>query len=67
MIIGCFVVPRPDKFDGITSYIQRVMNILYMKTPEGGHCSADMVEDAINYILNHPNSVEGDNSRSRKG
>ena len=40
-----------DKFDGITSYIQRVMNILYMKTPEGGHCSADMVEDAINYNL----------------
>ena len=27
------------------------MNILYMKTPEGGHCSADMVEDAINYNL----------------
>lgn len=40
-----------EKFDGITSYIQRVMNVLYMKTPEGKLCCVDMVEDAINYNL----------------
>lgn len=40
-----------DTFGGITSYIQRVMNVLFMKTPEGELCSADMVKEAINYNI----------------
>lgn len=40
-----------DRFDGITSYIQRVMNVLFMKTPEGGMCATDMVDDAIEYNI----------------
>ena len=39
------------RFSGITSYIQRVMNVLFLKTPEGGTCVPDMVDDAINYNL----------------
>ena len=41
-----------DRFDGVTSYIQRVMNVLFLKTPEHDTCSLDMVEDAIDYNLN---------------
>lgn len=40
-----------DRFDGITSYIQRVMNVLFMKTPEGGMCETAMVDDAIEYNI----------------
>lgn len=41
-----------QRFDGITSYMQRVMNVLFLKTPQGGICSADMVDDAIDYNIN---------------
>ena len=28
------------------------MNVLFLKTPEQGTCTLDMVDDAINYNLN---------------
>ena len=40
------------RFSGVTAYIQRVMNVLFLKTPPQGLCSVDMVDDAISYILN---------------
>ena len=40
------------RFQGVTSYIQRVMNVLFLKTPEQGTCTLDMVDDAIYYNLN---------------
>lgn len=40
------------RFGGVTSYIQQVMNVLFLKTPEQGTCTLDMVDDAINYNLN---------------
>jgi len=39
------------RFNGVTSYIQRVMNVLFLKTPEQGTCTLSMVDDAINYNL----------------
>ena len=39
------------RFNGITSYLQRVMNVLYLRTPEGGQCGVEMVDDAIDYLL----------------
>lgn len=39
------------RFDAVTSCIQRVLNVLYLKTPTGQHCSIDMVEGAIEFIL----------------
>lgn len=39
------------RFSGVTSYIQRVMNVLFLKTPVGGRCTPDMVDDAIDYNL----------------
>ena len=38
-------------FDAVTSCIQRVLNVLFLKTPQGGTCTADMVKDAIDYII----------------
>ncbi len=40
-----------QRFDGITSYLQRLMNVLYLNTPQGETCSRDMIDGAINYIL----------------
>ena len=41
-----------DRFRGGTFYLQKIMNILFLKTPEGGTCGVEMIEDAINYIVN---------------
>jgi hypothetical protein len=40
-----------QRFDGITSYLQRLMNVLYLNTPQGETCSRDMIDGAISYIL----------------
>ena len=40
-----------ERFRGITSCLQRVMNILYFRTPQSGTCTIDMVDDAIDYLL----------------
>ena len=40
-----------ERFDGITWYIQRVMNELYAITPSGGSCTPDLTETAIDNIL----------------
>ena len=39
------------RFDGITLCLQRVMNVLYLKTPDGGTCHRAMIDDAVSYIL----------------
>ncbi len=46
-------VPRTvyDRFDGITWYIQSVMNELYADTPANGSCRTDMIAPAIDTIL----------------
>ena len=40
-----------SRFNGVTSCLQRVMNVLFMRTPKGECCTVDMVDDAINYLL----------------
>ena len=40
-----------EKFSGVTSCLQRVMNVLFYRTPAGGHCTLDMVDEAIDYLL----------------
>lgn len=39
------------KFDGITASVQRMMNVLFFMTPANGHCTIDMVDKALQYIL----------------
>ncbi len=40
-----------ERFDSTTFYLQKVMNILYMRTPKGGVCTKDMIDEAVEYIL----------------
>ena len=40
------------QFHGVTSCLQRVMNVLFMNTPVGGCATTQMADDAIEYILN---------------
>ena len=39
------------RFSGITFYLQRVMNVLFLNTEKGGSCTDGMIDDAVNYIL----------------
>lgn len=40
-----------DRFDGVTAYLQRIMNVLFLNTSKGKRCKADMIEDAIDFII----------------
>ena len=40
-----------DMFEGITYYIQRVMNELFSRTPEGEVCVKEDIDNAINSIV----------------
>ena len=39
------------RFSGVTSCLQRVMNVLFLNTEKDGHCTSDMVDQAVNYLL----------------
>lgn len=39
------------RFNGVTSCLQRVMNVLFLNTEKGGLCDTGMVDLAINYLL----------------
>ena len=39
------------RFNGVTSCLQRVMNVLFLSTPNGETCTLDMIDDAIDYLL----------------
>lgn len=40
-----------DRFEGITWYLQRMMNELYDMTEEGGSCTMNMINIALDHIL----------------
>lgn len=40
-----------ERFEGITYYMQRVMNELYSRTPVEGTCTIADIEEAIKYII----------------
>lgn len=40
-----------ERFEGVTFYLQKVMNVLFMRTPEGGHCAINDLQPAIDYIV----------------
>ena len=40
-----------QRFDAVTSYMHRILNVLYSRTGEGATCTVPMVDDAIDYIL----------------
>lgn len=40
-----------QRFDGVTAYVQRMMNMLYMLTPKGETCTMEMIDRAIDTYL----------------
>ena len=40
-----------ERFDGITSYLQRIMNMLFTQTAKGETCTLPMIDVAINDLL----------------
>ena len=40
-----------ERFDSITQYIQKIMNFLFLRTPERGVCRAEMIDEAVRYHL----------------
>ena len=39
------------RFEGVTFYLQKVMNVLFMRTGEGEHCVLEELQPAIDYIV----------------
>lgn len=48
------------RFEGVTFYLQKVMNVLYMRTSEGGHCGVEDLLPAIDYIVDFTQSTYED-------
>lgn len=46
-----------SEFSGVTLYLQKVMNILYMNTEKGQTCNNNMLGSAIDYVVNFSSSV----------
>lgn len=40
-----------ERFDAVTSYMHRILNVLFSRTEKGATCNVSMVEDAIEFIL----------------
>ena len=40
-----------DRFDAVTSYIHRTLNVLFSRTEKGETCSVGMIEDAVDFIV----------------
>lgn len=49
-----------DQFEGITFYLQKVMNVLYMQTETGQTCTKEMLQNAIDYIINFSSNTYED-------
>ena len=40
-----------NRFDAVTSYMHRILNVLYSKTEKRQECKPEMVDEAIDFIL----------------
>ena len=49
-----------NRFEAVTSCIQRMLNVLFLKTLPGQQCTADMVDGAVGYILDMFNETYAD-------
>ena len=51
-----------QQFEGVTWYIQKVLNTLYDMTPEHGVCKVEMVSEAIRQIIDSFRYTYSENS-----
>ena len=49
-----------EEFDGTTFYLQKIMNILFMRTHEGETCHNDSLSEAINYVIDFSSETYDD-------
>ena len=47
----CVVADLYERFDAVTSYMHRVLNVLYSRTEVGTTCDVVMVDEAIEFII----------------
>ena len=40
-----------ERFEGVTSYMHRILNVLYSRTEKGSTCVPPMVDEALDFIL----------------
>lgn len=40
-----------ERFEGVTSYMHRILNVLYSRTEKGSTCVTPMVDEALDFIL----------------
>ena len=40
-----------ERFEAVTSYMHRILNVLYSRTEAGKTCTSDMVDEAIEFII----------------
>lgn len=40
-----------ERFEGVTFYMQKVMNVLFMRTEVGGHCRLEHLQPAVDFII----------------
>ena len=40
-----------ERFEAVTSYMHRVMNVLFSRTDKGAYCDVSMVDEAIEFII----------------
>lgn len=49
-----------DEFDGTTFYLQKIMNVLFMRTKEGEKCHKGSLSEAIGYVIDFSSETYGD-------
>ncbi len=49
-----------DEFDGTTFYLQKIMNVLFMRTKEGEKCHKSSLSEAIGYVIDFSSETYGD-------
>ena len=49
-----------NRFEAVTSCVQRMLNVLFLKTLPGQRCTVDMVDGAVGYILDMFNETYAD-------
>lgn len=49
-----------ERFEGVTYYMQKVMNVLFMRTPQGEMCTCEEIEKAIRFIIDFSHNTYED-------
>ena len=51
------VVRLYEQFEGVTSYLQRILNVMFMQTANGETCGEEMIEPTLNTLLDISNDT----------